>query len=148
MAYLRSGAAQVIPAAAAAGDLTGTVGNILGSGTMVSTSINEAGTTSANQTTVNNAVSVNLLSCTITRKYAASDFIIWINGRTYRSATSSNFFFGYTRGIGSLGTSEIATQAVTDSATSWNNGTAIFVDTTSGTAGDVVYFGTYFNNYI
>ena len=128
---------------------TGILGSdiVLPTGTLVTSTMSVNGTTS-NSLAVNSTTHANHLTLSFPRKYANSDFIITIFGRTSRASSSGNFYFGYTRGIGSLGTSSIAEYAVTDCDDNWIMQCAMFIDTTSGTAGDVTYWGSFLNNTV
>ena len=66
----------------------------------------------------------------------------------HRGSSSGRLRIGYTRGVGSLSTSYIAQAENTgeEDGTNWHNVSITYKDETTGSAGDSMYFGTFFSN--
>ena len=77
-----------------------------------------------------------------------SHFIVTVMCSRYRDGTGGRLRIGYTRGVGSLSTTYIgqASNSGEEDGTRWHNVSVTYKDTTTGSAGDNIYFGTHFSN--
>ena len=91
---------------------------------------------------------VNTKSVNFSRVLSDSNFIVTVMCNRNRGSGAGRLRIGYTRGVGSLGTSYIGQASNTgeEDGTSWHNVSITYKDGTTGSAGDSMYFGTFFSN--
>ena len=91
---------------------------------------------------------INDKSLNFNRVLSDSHFIVTVMTCRYRDSTGGRLRIGYTRGGGSLSTSYLgqADASGEEDGTRWHNVSITYKDTTTGSANDNMYFGTYFSN--
>tara|TARA_R100000808_G_C2138273_1_gene146321 strand:+ start:65 stop:835 length:771 start_codon:yes stop_codon:yes gene_type:complete len=135
-------------------DLTGMTGTI-GSGVTLESATFPAGHivgvhhSGLNNANVNNAGDVvNSKTVNFNRVLSNSNFIVTVMCNRYRGSSSGRLRIGYTRGVGSLSTSYLgqADNTGEEDGSNWHNVSITYKDETTGSAGDSMYFGTFFSN--